>query len=302
MISRAAILAIIVVVAAIYTNYGYFHDSETYHANRRIKKLAEYDSYALQGRLAFEKGGANSVELEQALRYYSWAKDGYEGLLGPEDEKVFKTEKSLLLITVKDNARRVSRLKELADRAENALGFENIVTLDIMNTLAIEIDDKNGQDKRAQNEAKSILERCLKGQERVYEYEHEDMMMTVMNLGNIYFAKREHEKALEFYMRALKGQQATLGKTHTSSLTSMMNIANVLNDGIQDFAQAETYYKGALEGFESQLGRHHRFTLVTAANYKNCLTKLVDIPALKELERRFPSIADERPYNKQIIH
>ena len=284
----------------------------------------------------------SDTQLEQALRYYSWAKDGYEDLLGPEDEKVrswesvnfvpnrllctivaarfpfvnvnllatrhplssqvFKTEKSLLLITVKDNARRVSRLKELADKAENALGFENIVTLDIMNTLAIEIDDKNGQDKRAQNEAKSILERCLKGQERVYEYEHEDMMMTVMNLGNIYFAKREHEKALEFYMRALKGQQATLGKTHTSSLTSMMNIANVLNDGIQDFAQAETYYKGALEGFESQLGRHHRFTLVTAANYKNCLTKLVDIPALKELERRFPSIADERPYNKQIIH
>ena len=65
MISRAAILAIIVVVAAIYTNYGYFHDSETYHANRRIKKLAEYDSYALQGRLAFEKGGANSVEVRR---------------------------------------------------------------------------------------------------------------------------------------------------------------------------------------------------------------------------------------------
>ncbi|GMH82569.1 hypothetical protein TL16_g09303 [Triparma laevis f. inornata] len=85
---------------------------------------------------------------------------------------------------------------------------------------------------------------------QVYENEHEDMMMTVMNLGNIYFAMKQYDKALEFYMRALKGQQETLGKQHTSSLTSMMNIANVLNDGMRDFAQAEVYYKSALDEFE----------------------------------------------------
>jgi len=287
MISRAAILAIIVVLAAIWTNWDGLFDSEERRDRRHISKLLEYDSYALRGRLAFEKGGANSIK---ALRYYTWAKDGYESLLGPEDEKTLKTEKSLLVITVKDNVRRVAKLRELVEKAESSLGFENIVTLDIMNTLGIEIDDKKGVDKKAQNESKKILERCLKGQEKVYENEHEDMMMTVMNLGNIYFATKQYDKALEFYMRALKGQQETLGKQHTSSLTSMMNIANVLNDGMRDFAQAEVYYKSALDGFEKQLGKHSRFTIVTAANYKNCLTKLVDIPALKELERRFPSI------------
>jgi tetratricopeptide (TPR) repeat protein len=194
--------------------------------------------------------------------------------------------KNLILITTKDKSERVVKLRELTAQAEGALGFLNAVTLDIMNTLGIEIDDKSGTNSAAQIEAKEILERTLEGQEKVYEDEHEDMMMTVMNLGNIYFGTKEYEKALKFYMRALKGQQNTLGEHHTSSLTSCMNIANVLNDGMRDYQKAKVFYNSALDGFEKQLGKDHRFTVVTANKYKNCLLKLMDFVGFWALEKR----------------
>ena len=76
-------------------------------------------------------------------------------------------------------------------------------------------------------EARKVYERCLAGREKVLGEDHKKTLMTVNNLGNVYYGLQDYEKALEYYERALKGYEKTLGKTHPDTLTTVMNIANV---------------------------------------------------------------------------
>eukprot|EP00519_Triparma_laevis_P014727 CAMPEP_0182492236 /NCGR_PEP_ID=MMETSP1321-20130603/1439_1 /TAXON_ID=91990 /ORGANISM="Bolidomonas sp., Strain RCC1657" /LENGTH=80 /DNA_ID=CAMNT_0024694675 /DNA_START=6 /DNA_END=245 /DNA_ORIENTATION=- len=77
-----------------------------------------------------------------------------------------------------------------------ALGEENVVTLETLNTLGNQLR-KNGE----LEEARKVLERCLVGREKVLGEDHKDTLGTVNNLGEVYYELKDYEKALEYYER-----------------------------------------------------------------------------------------------------
>ena len=64
-------------------------------------------------------------------------------------------------------------------RMERALGEENVVTLETLNTLGCVL-----QHIGEYMEAMKFLERCLAGREKVLDEGHKQTLMTVGNLGN----------------------------------------------------------------------------------------------------------------------
>ncbi|GMH60376.1 hypothetical protein TrLO_g3813 [Triparma laevis f. longispina] len=111
------------------------------------------------------------------------------------------------MISCSSHGELIEELRDLVKRMERALGEENVVTLETLNSLGGQLRT-NGQ----YEEAKEVHERCLAGRMKVLGEDHEHMLMTLNYLGIVYKRLGNHEKALEYYERALKGTRGCWGR------------------------------------------------------------------------------------------
>ena len=174
---------------------------------------------------------------------------------------------------------RIEKFRDLVKRCERALGEENVVSLEMLNSLGIELKENEEYE-----EAKEVYERCLLGQMKVLEEDHKDTLETLNNLGEVYSeGLKNYEKALEYYERALKGCERVSGKNHPLTITIVSNIAEVYQGG-DEFGKAEELFERALEGLEAQFGKDHRHTKHCAKNFSVCLKTSGNSKRLAELK------------------
>ncbi|GMH80220.1 hypothetical protein TrLO_g9970, partial [Triparma laevis f. longispina] len=172
-------------------------------------------------------------DFDDAERYYKRAKEGYEEQLGRDSEKALKVTIGLIMSTGMSRDEGIEKLRVLLKRCERALGEENVVTLETLNTLGCELDD-NGE----YEEAKEVYERCLAERTKTSGENHKDTLDSLNNLGIVYYKLKNYEKAMEYYERALEGYEKTLGKTHPSAIMTVEGIA-ILCKKTKDFGKAE---------------------------------------------------------------
>ena len=221
---------------------------------------------------------------EDARRYLKRAKEGYEDQLGPDSEKTLDVTFSWIMSTGMSMGEVIEKLRVLVGRMVGALGEDNAVTLDTLNSLGSRLKE-NGEFEKA----RKVLERCIAGQERVLGVDHKQTLMTVNNLGVVYDDLGNYEKALEYYERDLKGSEKTLGKTHPHTLSTLMNIASAYMR-LEDHGKAEELYQRALKGYEAQLGKDHKNTKDCAWNLMTCLETSGNSAELKALKEAHPNV------------
>ncbi|GMH81991.1 hypothetical protein TL16_g09111 [Triparma laevis f. inornata] len=216
-------------------------------------------------------------DFDDAKGYYKRAKEGYEEQLGRDSEKALETTYSFIMGAVMSDVEKIEKLRDLVKKKERALGEENVVTLETLNSLGVQ-PKVNGEYEAAIK----VLDRCLAGRMKALGEDHQQTLMTLKMLGVVYRTLKNCEKELEYYERALKGYEKKLGKNHPSTLDTMMNIAIVNRGGMNDYGKAEELYERALEGYEPQFGRDHEYTKRCAKNFKICLEVIGNIERLTQ--------------------
>ncbi|GMH75762.1 hypothetical protein TrLO_g2658 [Triparma laevis f. longispina] len=172
-------------------------------------------------------------------------------------------------------------MRDLVKRMERALGEENKVTLETLNTFGTVLKD-NGQ----YEEAIKIFERCLVGQMKVLGEDHKDTLDMLNKMGAAYYGLMNYEKALKYFERALNGGEKTMGKNHLETLTTVINIANVYTMGMRNYGNAEELY-------EAQLGKDHQRTKMCAMNFRICLERNSNSERLTALISSYPWLTNE---------
>ena len=79
------------------------------------------------------------------------------------------------------------------------------------------------------------------------------------NIGDVYRAQGDNDKALEYYLKALAIREKVLGTEHPDTATSYNNIGWAYR-GKDDFATALDYYNKAYHIRKSKLGEKHPST------------------------------------------
>ncbi|KZP23813.1 hypothetical protein FIBSPDRAFT_446477 [Athelia psychrophila] len=103
------------------------------------------------------------------------------------------------------------------------------------------------------NEAETLYERALGGQERQLGADHPDSLATVHGLAILYGQQGRYDDAEQMYQRALGGQERQLGTDHPDSLLTVHGLA-VLYGQQGRYDEAETLYNRALIGREKTIG------------------------------------------------
>ncbi|GMH59631.1 hypothetical protein TrST_g2970 [Triparma strigata] len=245
----------------------------------------------------FALGSAyNQVRDEDCRQYFKRAKEGYEEQLGPDSEKALKVTYRLTCVTCSSDGKLIYKLRALVERMMGALGEENVVTLDTLNTLG-----NRQQDNGEPEEARKVYESCLAGREKVLGEDHKDTLGTVNNSGLVYDDLKDYEKALECYERALKGREKTLGKTHPETLSTVMNIAGVYIKGLKDYGKAEELDQRAFEGYEAQLGKDHGDMKRCAMNLAICFAMTGEKLKLRKIMNEYPHIMVDKPELVELL-
>ncbi|GMH90197.1 hypothetical protein TL16_g11693 [Triparma laevis f. inornata] len=120
------------------------------------------------------------VDFDDSRRYYKRAKEAYEEQLGRESEKALNLNASLIGVTHLSSDVKTLKLINLTVRMERALGEENDVTLETLNSLGIQLEE-NGEYERAI----TTYERCVKaGSGKLFKFSGglEDWLMDVGTL------------------------------------------------------------------------------------------------------------------------
>ena len=82
-----------------------------------------------------------------------------------------------------------------------------------------------GQGKH--KEAFALAEKALSLAERALGKDHPDTLVSVNNLGLLYYAQGRYQEAEPLYRRALEARERTLGKEHPYTLSSVNNHAEL---------------------------------------------------------------------------
>ena len=97
-----------------------------------------------------------------------------------------------------NDGERINKLRDLIKRMERALGEENVVTLETLNSLGYQLDD-NGEHE----EAREVYEGCSARQMKVLGEDHPDTLGTLTCLGVVYGSLENYEKAYDEMHRKL---------------------------------------------------------------------------------------------------
>jgi len=108
--------------------------------------------------------------------------------------------------------------------------------------------------------AEELYDQLLVVKEKALGPEHNATLMTIHNLGNLYYSQGRLVEAERMYERTILGQQKALGPEHMDTLDAIHSLA-MLYDRQGKFAKAEKMYEQVLRKREKVLGREHMETL-----------------------------------------
>jgi tetratricopeptide (TPR) repeat protein len=152
----------------------------------------------------------------------------------------------------------------LRDYEVYSLGLECIEALDAMGNLALAYKASNRKE-----EARCMMEKVLKGYEKVLGEDHAKTLGIVMNLGNISIPI----VARSYYERGMAGFRRTLGDNHQETVQARSCWAYLLMmEG--EYAEARLVYEEVLGKQRIVLGEQHSKTLATMESYGYVLAML----------------------------
>jgi tetratricopeptide (TPR) repeat protein len=118
------------------------------------------------------------------------------------------------------------------------------------------------------SEAKSVHERALQIDEKVYGPDHPEVATDVNNLGGVLRALGDLAGAKKSYERALQIDEKVYGPDHPEVATDVNNLGGVLED-LGDLAGAKKSYERALKIFQHFLGEDHPKTKTVRKNLES---------------------------------
>ena len=118
----------------------------------------------------------NVGDFDDEEQYLKRAKEGYQEQLGRDSEKALEATYSVIVSTGMSHGKRIEKYRDLVKRMERALGEENVVTFETINTLG-----NNLYRKGEYEEAKEVHERCLAGRMMVLGEDHQHTLSTLNN-------------------------------------------------------------------------------------------------------------------------
>jgi hypothetical protein len=101
----------------------------------------------------------------------------------------------------------------------------------------------------------------------------EEMLGTILALGNLYKDQGRLDAAEEMCLRVLKRSEKALGERHPTTLTSVCNLASIMQSQSK-YKAAEVMNQRALEGREKALGKDHIDTLTWLSKDNSRYTKI----------------------------
>jgi len=122
------------------------------------------------------------------------------------------------------------------------------------------------------------LKKTLKEQEATLGVDHEDTLMSVRKIGELWVELGEFDVAEPFFRRALEASERTLGRDHQNTLVYVAQLGDLL--GRQGkYTEAVPFYRRALETSERTLGRDHPDTLTSVGNMGQLLGSRASTPS-----------------------
>jgi tetratricopeptide (TPR) repeat protein len=106
---------------------------------------------------------------------------------------------------------------------------------------------------------------------KLFGQEHLDIANSLNNLANIFYVRKEYQKAESYFKNAMQIYERLLGSEHLNFSKMQFNIGNIYQ--IQGkYAEAKNLYLKALIITEASLGFNHPET----QNIRECLNYLLD--------------------------
>ena len=139
------------------------------------------------------------------------------------------------------------------------------------------------------SKAKSLYERALNIDEKVYGYEHPNVARDLSNLAGFYYAMGKLEKAKPFYKRALNIDEKVYGHQHPDVAKDLGNLAG-LYYAMGEYAQAKLLYERALVIDETVYGYQHPDVAKDLNNLAELYRVLGEYSKAKSLYERALSI------------
>lgn len=104
--------------------------------------------------------------------------------------------------------------------------------------------------------ALSLRQKALALREKKYGKSHYRLAKTLTELGDIYSAKHQHQRAAALYQRALAMLEKKFGETHPETLDLLNRMAGTYC-ALGRYSEARPLYERAVRILETQFGRHH---------------------------------------------
>jgi len=268
----------------------------TLEARKRLRRVLEKAHKA--GEATEEEVLDGVLQLGEACRWmrewdecdecFSRAKEGYARLLGEDSSKaVLAAFRVAGQLPSADD--RIAEYRRLWEWAKATLPGE-VVTFDIANNLACDLDEGKGE----YEEAKAFHLAALAGRRSLLGQDNKDTLQSLGNLGTVLHSMEDYEGSLDYFQQALRVQEKVLGKTHPDTLATLMNVGSTYKIGLNDFTAAEEMFRLALDGYEKSLGKNHEDTKGCARNLAILLfQELEDKEKTRELVKLYPHLLDE---------
>jgi tetratricopeptide (TPR) repeat protein len=124
-----------------------------------------------------------------------------------------------------------------------------------------------------------ILTGCaFEARERTLGPDHAKTLQSLYNLGNLYKARKDLDRAIPLLHRELEAMKRLHGPDHKDTLSSRVNLAPLLEQA-GDIDGADQQYRAALDGRIKLLGAVHAKTALSANNLAWFLFKQGDTSA-----------------------
>lgn len=211
------------------------------------------DKARLIGGILYEQGRYKSAEDMAFTSLLEYQKDNRDD--------IYTIRSSILLGDIFCAQGLYSRAEKLEMKtiqvAQNLLGWEHTLTLNIMGSLA-----STYYFQGRFNEAQNLGEQVLEKHERILEYKHPNTIKATYNLANIYQAQQRFKEAEDLLLRVLAINTTVLGQEHPKTLPCIYTLAHIYGE-TNRFIEAEDLMIRTMQMIMKVLGQEHPITLLS---------------------------------------
>lgn len=163
-------------------------------------------------------------------------------------------------------------------------GISHLETLSLMKQLGIALFRQGEILHRPEDyeKARNLLETCLPYTRTLVGANHQDTIIILTMLGNIFVQLEEFDKAERYLSESHEKNCLALGKLHPSTLTSRLNLG-ILYQKKQSYSQAIPYYKELFHSYLTLVGPNHPMTLFSRDELANLYQLNQNYKEAKEL-------------------